>query len=83
VSLLLDIGWFPDIALLTTGHRHYVQVRETERSRHRGYWRSYWDEDEVFYGHVLEKHRVDAGSRDGSTGRPTRDTVHGLRSCWP
>ena len=54
VSLLLDIGWFPgNVALLTTGHRHYVQVEETERLGHRGYWRSYWDEDEVFYGHVL------------------------------
>ncbi len=54
VNLLLDIGWFPgNVALLTTGHRHDVQVRETERLGHRGYWRSYWDEEEVFYGHVL------------------------------
>lgn len=54
VDLLLDVGWFPgNIALLTTGHRHDVQVSETERLGHRVYWRSYWDEEEVFYGHVL------------------------------
>lgn len=54
VSLLLDIGWFPgNVALLTTGHRHSVQVSETERLGLRGYWRTYWDEEEVFYGHVL------------------------------
>ena len=54
VDLLLEVGWFPgNVALLTTGHRHYVQVEETDRLGHRGYWRSYWDEDEVFYGHVL------------------------------
>ena len=54
VGLLLDIGWFPaNIALLTTGHRHDTQVSETERLGHRGYWRSYWEDEEVFYGHVL------------------------------
>ena len=41
------------MGLLTTGHRHDVQVDEAERLGHRGYWRSYWDEEEVFYGHVL------------------------------
>ncbi len=54
VNGLLDLGWFPgNIALLTTGHRHHVQVSETERLGQRGYWQSYWDEEEVFYGHVL------------------------------
>jgi hypothetical protein len=54
VNILLDCGWGPgNIALLTTGHRHYVQIAETERLGHEGYWQSFWDEDEVFYGHVL------------------------------
>ena len=54
VGLLLDIGWFPgSIALLTTGKRHFVQVEETERLGKKGYWRSFWEDDEVFYGHVL------------------------------
>lgn len=30
-----------------------MQVREIERLGHRGYWRSYWDDGDVFYGHVL------------------------------
>ena len=54
VDIFLDVGWFPgSIALLTTGHRHYVQVEETDRLGKLGYWRTYWDDDEVFYGHVL------------------------------
>lgn len=54
VTVLQDAGWFPgNIALLTTGHRHWVQVSETERLGHRGYWRSYWEDEDVFYGHVL------------------------------
>jgi superfamily I DNA and RNA helicase len=54
VEVLLEAGWFPgNIALLTTGHRHHVQVSETERLGQRGYWRTFWDDQEVFYGHVL------------------------------
>ena len=53
-TLLLDVGWFPgNVALLTTGKRHDVQVEETERLGQGGYWETFWDEDEVFYGHVL------------------------------
>lgn len=39
------------LALLTTGHRHPVQVERQEEG-HEEYWRSFWSED-VFYGHVL------------------------------
>ena len=54
VDLLLDVGWFPgNVALLTTGKRHDVQVQETERLGQEGYWETFWDEEEVFYGHVL------------------------------
>jgi hypothetical protein len=53
VDLLLDIGWHPgNIALLTTGARHPVQVEVVEGRGQHGYWRTYW-EDDVFYGHVL------------------------------
>ncbi len=53
VELLLEVGWHPgNIALLTTGTRHPVQVELTESEGQKAYWRSYWD-DEVFYGHVL------------------------------
>ena len=54
VDLLLDVGWFPgNVALLTTGKRHDVQVQETELLGQEAYWETFWDEEEVFYGHVL------------------------------
>lgn len=53
IEVLLEAGWHPsNIALLTTGSRHPVQLELTEHLGQSGYWRSYW-EDEVFYGHVL------------------------------
>ena len=53
VDALLEAGWEPrNIALLTTGHRHPIQVERTEFHDQEGYWRTYWDDD-VFYGHVL------------------------------
>ena len=41
------------VALLTTGHRHPVQTEQVERHGPVGYWRSFWDGEDVFYGHVL------------------------------
>ena len=53
VDALLEAGWEPrNVALLTTGHRHPVQVERTDFHDQDGYWRTYWDDD-VFYGHVL------------------------------
>jgi hypothetical protein len=53
VDSLLEGGWEPrHVALLTTGHRHPVQVERTGFHDQEGYWRTYWDDD-VFYGHVL------------------------------
>jgi hypothetical protein len=53
VDTLLESGWEPrNVALLTTGHRHPVQVERTDFHDQEGYWRTYWDDD-VFYGHVL------------------------------
>ena len=53
VDALLDNGWRPeDVALLTTGTRHPEQVaRQAEGSEK--YWDSFWDAEQVFYGHVL------------------------------
>src|SRR5699024_1589488 len=54
VDLLLDEGWGPeDIALLTTGRRHPVQVERQEDLGQRGYWRTFWEDEDVFFGHVL------------------------------
>jgi len=54
VDLLLDAGWRPrHVALLTTGSRHPVQTERQETHGQAGYWASFWDDDDVFYGHVL------------------------------
>jgi hypothetical protein len=54
VEALLDAGWKPEnVCLLTTGHRHPVQLERTEFHDQGGYWKTFWDEDDVFYGHVL------------------------------
>lgn len=53
VEKLLDDGWRPeDVALLTTGSRHPEQVTRQEQGN-AAYWDSFWDADQVFYGHVL------------------------------
>ena len=52
VDELLD-DWRPeDIALLTTGSRHPEQVSRQAVGQD-AYWASFWDEDQVFYGHVF------------------------------
>jgi hypothetical protein len=54
VDALLDAGWKPgSICLLTTGHRHPVQLERTDFHDQDGYWRTFFDDDDVFYGHVL------------------------------
>ena len=53
VELLLGEGWRPeDVALLTTGTRHPEQT-ERQGAGNAAYWDSFWDADQVFYGHVL------------------------------
>lgn len=53
IEQLLEGGWRPeDVALLTTGSRHPEQIaRQAVGSE--AYWDSFWDVDQVFYGHVL------------------------------
>ncbi len=53
IDPLLDEGWRPeDIALLTTGSRHPEQVDRQELGN-AAYWDTFWDAEQVFYGHVL------------------------------
>ncbi|RBY91055.1 NERD domain-containing protein [Blastococcus sp. TF02A-30] len=50
---LLDEGWPPEsLALLTTHRRHPVQV-ERQAEGQDAYWATYWENDDLFYGHVL------------------------------
>ena len=50
---LLGEGWRPqDVALLTTGSRHPEQA-ERQKQGTEAYWDSFWDAEQVFYGHVL------------------------------
>jgi hypothetical protein len=53
VELLLEEGWRPeDVALLTTGTRHPEQ-KERQAAGSAAYWDSFWDAEQVFYGHAL------------------------------
>ncbi|MGY1813268.1 NERD domain-containing protein [Blastococcus sp. SYSU D00820] len=50
---LLHDGWPPEsVALLTTYHRHPVQAERQEAGPD-AYWATYWDDEDLFYGHVL------------------------------
>jgi len=53
VEALLEEGWrSADVALLTTGSRHPEQ-RARQAQGTASYWDSFWDAEQVFYGHVL------------------------------
>ena len=53
-AVLMDSGWRPEhVMLLTTGRRHPVQMERTGADDDQEtYWRSYWENDDVFCGHV-------------------------------
>ena len=54
VELLLESGWRAEhVALLTTGSRHPVQTERQASLGQTGYWTSFWDSGDIFYGHVL------------------------------
>ncbi|QGF25036.1 nuclease [Raineyella fluvialis] len=54
VERLLDEGWDPaHVMLLATGKRHPVQEERQREYGQEGYWRTFWEGDDVFYGHVL------------------------------
>ena len=49
----LEDGWRPeDVALLTTDTRHPEQ-KERQAAGNAAHWDSFWDGEQVFYGHVL------------------------------
>jgi hypothetical protein len=53
VDKLLE-DWEPgQMALLTTGKRHGEQVNEIELGGYQRYWDDFFEERDVFYGHVL------------------------------
>ena len=53
VEDLLADGWrAEDVALLSTGSRHPEQV-ERQALSPKAYWDTFWDAEQVFYGHVL------------------------------
>lgn len=53
VDALLD-QWQPgQIALLTTKHKHNLQNEAVDSHGWAAYWDAFFDDDEVFYGHVL------------------------------
>ena len=50
---LLDDGWPTDaVALLTTYKRHPEQAAR-QKAGPEAYWASFWEDDDLFYGHVL------------------------------
>ena len=55
VDRLLEEGWRTEnVMMLTTGHRHPVQVERTgAEDDQQAYWKTFWENDDVFYGHVL------------------------------
>ncbi|MGB3954423.1 MAG: NERD domain-containing protein [Brooklawnia sp.] len=80
VDVLFDEGWdAADIALITLGQRHPVQVERQASLGQQGYWEQFWDTDDIFYGHVLgfkgmERRAVvlcvnEDGSRDRASER--------------
>lgn len=78
---LLDAGWAPaDIALLTTGSRHPEQVARQADGQDE-YWRSFWDDEQVFYGHVLgfkgmERRAVVLVVNDSDVGERSRERLY-------
>ena len=54
VDRLLAAGWkAQEVMLLTTGTRHPVELQRGSDSDPEGYWRSFWEDDDVFYGEAL------------------------------
>ncbi|RFU21149.1 nuclease-related domain-containing DEAD/DEAH box helicase [Geodermatophilus marinus] len=52
-ALLEDEDWPPEsVALLTTYSRHPVQ-KERQAAGPDAYWATFWDDEDLFYGHVL------------------------------
>ena len=81
VEALIDEGWRPeDIALLATGSRHGEQVARQELGQD-SYWETFWDADQVFYGHVLgfkglERRAVVLVLNEATLGERSRERLY-------
>lgn len=85
VERLLDEGWPQEhIALITTGSRHPEQNARQDGLGQEGYWQTFWDTEDVFYGHVLgckgleRRVVVLAVNEDGSRDRSKERLYVGL-----
>jgi hypothetical protein len=82
VERLLEQGWRPeDVALLTTGTRHPEQ-KERQAAGNAAYWDSFWDADQVFYGHVSDSRASNAARSCWLSTRSQRLTARGNASTW-
>ncbi|MGY1986923.1 ATP-binding domain-containing protein [Blastococcus sp. SYSU DS0669] len=50
---LLEEGWPPEAVALLTTHRHHPVQAERQAEGQDAYWATYWQNDDLFYGHVL------------------------------
>jgi hypothetical protein len=81
IDNLLDEGWRPqDIALLATGTRHTEQAQRQALGQD-SYWQSFWDTDQVFYGHVLgfkglERRAVVLAVNETTVGDRSRERLY-------
>jgi hypothetical protein len=81
VDVLLEAGWrCEDLALLTTGSRHPEQKARQEAGPD-SYWDTFWDADQVFYGHVLgfkglERPAVVLALNEGEPGERSRERLY-------
>jgi hypothetical protein len=79
---LLEQGWRPsDVALLTTDARHPEQ-KERQAASNATYWDSFWDADQVFYGHVLGSRASSAARWCSSSTKSQQLTVLVNASTW-
>ncbi|MEL4503576.1 NERD domain-containing protein [Luteococcus sp. H138] len=54
IDALFDEGWCEhDIALITMGRRHPVQIERQQVLGYDGYWDEFWNGTDIFYSHVL------------------------------
>ncbi|MDF2967551.1 MAG: hypothetical protein K0Q93_1329 [Nocardioidaceae bacterium] len=78
---LLDAGWRPqDVALLATGSRHPEQAAR-QAAGSEAYWESFWDDEQVFYGHVLsfkglERRAVVLALNERTVGERSRERLY-------
>ena len=78
---LLDAGWRPqDVALLATGSRHPEQAAR-QAAGPEAYWESFWDDEQVFYGHVLsfkglERRAVVLAMNEQTVGERSKERLY-------